>query len=268
MDIASYGALPGIGAITETTERIIWWGREEHLLYVENRIIDSTITDSGSVPTTDIRSGTVLARQTADGNYHAFNPDATNGTEIAEGVLLRDISMLDANGVVEDKFAHILLAGPLKASELFIEGSAFVGAAGEEIARRHMVTSGRFILDDELEGRGAYLGLPLNEITDAGAARTVTAAENGTLFVATAADNFTLPAISAGLAFEFLQTANNNLVITAPAAIIVYEHNVAATTITFSTGTELIGAHIQVFANSAGTKWYCRDLSNCTGVPA
>ena len=268
MDIASYGATPGIGSITETTERIIWWGREENLLYVSNRVIDSTTVDSGSTPTTDIRSGTVLGRKTSDGNYYPFNPDATDGTEIVEGVLLRDISMLDANGVAEDKFAHILLSGPLKAAQLFIEGSAFVGKAGEEIARRQMVTSGRFILDDELEGRGAYLGLPLNEIADAGTSRTVTAAENGTLFTASTANDFTLPAISAGLAFEFLQTSDNNLIIRAPAAIMVYEHSATATTITFSTSTEKMGAHIQVFANSAGAKWYCRDLSNCTGVPA
>jgi hypothetical protein len=267
MDIASYGATPGIGSITETTERIIWWGREENLLYVSNRLIDSTTVDSGSTPTTDIRSGTVLGRKTSDGNYYPFNPDATDGTEIVEGVLLRDISMLDANGVAEDKFAHILLSGPLKSAQLFIEGSAFVGKNGEEVARRQMVTSGRFVLDDELEGRGAYLGLPLNEVNKA-ASYTVLAADNGTLFTMSLISTFTLPTLSAGLAFEFLSTVDANMLITSAAGNdIVYEDDAAATTITFSTGTEKLGAHIQVFANSAGTLWYCRDLSNCTGVP-
>ena len=74
-----YGSLPGIGTLTEETPKRIWWGREEHLLYTSNSFIDSTAVDAGNTPTTTLRAGLLMARQTADSNLYAFNHDATNG---------------------------------------------------------------------------------------------------------------------------------------------------------------------------------------------
>ena len=54
------------------------------------------------------------------------------------------------------------------------------------------------------------------------------AADNGLLFLATAAAAFTLPAKQNGLAFRFVQTADANLVVQG-AADIVHKNNTGAT---------------------------------------
>lgn len=88
---------------------------------------------------------------------------------------------------------------------------------------------------------------------------TVTAADSGTIFHtagATAAVNFTLPAISAGpFRFAFLVGADQNLTVTAATAdTIITFNDVAADSVAFSTSSEKIGGSIEVFCD--GTYLY------------
>lgn len=89
------------------------------------------------------------------------------------------------------------------------------------------------------------------------ASYTVVAADGGKLFTTTGASGavtFTLPAIAgivAGWFVEFFNTVGQNMIITAPAGLLVAMNNAAATTATFSTAGELIGAGARVTFDGA-----------------
>lgn len=83
------------------------------------------------------------------------------------------------------------------------------------------------------------------KVAEKAANYTVKASESGTLFVATAAVTFTLPAIADvwdGWNAKFYQVADANLVVAAPADKMVAPADAAATSVTFSTTDEKIGA--------------------------
>lgn len=257
-DISTYGGLPGIGSLRQTAEKVVWWGRQERLLDIAERMVDSTAVDAGNTPTTELRAGLLLGIKTSDNNLYQWDGDATDGTEVIAGVLLRDISMLDADGVVEDKYAHVLLAGPLKARDLLIQGTLFTSHADEHLARRQLTAGGRFLLDDEYTSGAGFLGAPLKTKTVAGDT-TVTAADNGTLFIATTADaDFTLPTLEAGLVFEFLRASDHEMaVISAEGDNIIVGNDLSADSVTFTTAGQQIGAMVRVRSVYVGTtlKW-------------
>lgn len=83
---------------------------------------------------------------------------------------------------------------------------------------------------------------------------TVLVEESGSIFVttgATAAVNFTLPAISDGpWTFKFINGADVNMTVTAETAdTLVVDNDLAADSIGFETATELIGGCIEVFCD-------------------
>lgn len=75
---------------------------------------------------------------------------------------------------------------------------------------------------------------------------------------------FTLPpvATSKGCTFLFMQMQDQNLVISAPADTMVAKNNAAADSVTFSTGSEKIGAGAMVICD--GTRYYFFNISGCT----
>lgn len=258
VDIPTYGGLPGIGALRETSEKVVWWGREEWNLDLATLVIDSTAVDAGNSPTTNLRAGLLLGQKTSDSNLYQWNPDATDGTEVVAAVLLRDISMLDDEATAEDKYGHVLLAGAVKAADLLIEGTAFTSSTAEHNARRQMAGSGKFIFDDEISSRAAFCGGPIANkevITDT----TVTAADNGTRFVATTADvDFTLPTIEEGLTFEFLRASDHEMaVISAEGDNMIVGNDLSADSVTWTTAGEQIGASARVEGIHVGgtLKW-------------
>jgi len=89
------------------------------------------------------------------------------------------------------------------------------------------------------------------------ATHTLTAADNGKLFVVAGAANFTLPAKAAGLSFGFYQTADANLVITSAGSAddIVADGDAAADTVTFSTASHKIGSGGIVTIQPDLVKW-------------
>ena len=92
--------------------------------------------------------------------------------------------------------------------------------------------------------------------------------DNNTLFTNTgagAAVVFTLPAIAAGLCFEFLAVADFAITVASLAGSdLVWINDAAANSLAFSTSGEIIGGWLRVQANAAGTKWYVSNQS--TGV--
>lgn len=257
-NLATYGGVPGISSIKQTSEKVVWWGREERQIDVSELLLDSTAVDAGNTPTTELRAGLLLGKKTSDGNLYQWDGDATDGTEVVHGVLLRDISMLDVDGVAEDKYAHILLAGCVKAADLLIQGTLLSSHVDEHMARRQMVASGRFIFDDDYSPGGVFLGGAKKNKTVA-ADTTVTAADNGTRFVGITGNiNFTLPTLEYGLVYEFLRASNHSLTVTSAAGDdMIVGNSLTANAVAFATNNQQIGAVIRVEAVYVSTtlKW-------------
>lgn len=253
-----YGQSPGISAISQTTEKVLWWGREEMVLYGPQNIIKSTAVDAGSSPTTLLRQGLIMGVKTSDQLWYQCDPNASDGTEVPAGILDIELSMLDAAGVVENKLgAPIIIRGPVRVENLLIEGTAFTSSADEFWVRSRMAEKG-FLFNDDYWGKLYAPVLHGREVAKT-ADYTVVAADNGTLFHTTGAAGaviFTLPAFKAGLVFEFLNTADQTMKVTSPTADnIVWKNDLSVDTLSFETATELIGAHLRLRALESTAKW-------------
>ena len=91
------------------------------------------------------------------------------------------------------------------------------------------------------------------------AAYTCKVKESGTFFTtegATAAVTFTLPAVasSANVCYWFASMEDLAMTITAPAATLVCGNNIAATSVSYETGSNIIAGAFMVVCN--GTKWF------------
>lgn len=103
----------------------------------------------------------------------------------------------------------------------------------------------------------------LRKFVYVGADLTVTAAMNGTFFLATGAVTFTLPTKAAGLAFGFMQTADANMVIASASSAddLVTDGDAGADTITYSTSSHKIGSAAAVMIAPDLTKWLTFSLN-------
>ncbi len=228
------GNVPGFQTKQESEEKqVTWSGRAgQDLIATKKVVIDSTAVDAGNSPTTTLRGGLVVAMKDSDGNIYAYDPDATDGTQIALGVLPKHQNML-VEGVAADRFSQILVHGMLRQNEL----------TGLD-ARARAVLGGRFVFDNDLHASTGLLLTPRG-IYRKGANYTVTSGDTGLLFLATAAVVFTLPTKANGLAYRFLQLTDAQLQI-AGASDIVHKGNASASTVTFNTASEKIGSHVLV----------------------
>lgn len=108
-------------------------------------------------------------------------------------------------------------------------------------------------------------GSAFRKVEAKAASYTVVAADSGKLFTTTGASGaitFTLPAVAGlptGWFAEFYNTVDQNMVITAPAGLLVGTHSAASTTVTFSTASEKIGAGARVTFD--GTKYLLQMIS-------
>ena len=253
------GNIPGSQTKVEAEEsHVTWAGRYGQDLVATRRVtLDAAAVDSGNSPTTTLRGGNVLALVDASGKAHTYDPDANDGRQIALGILEHYQNML-VDGVAADRFTQILVHGLVKESEL-------VGLD----PRAKQQLAGRFVFDKDL---GASLGVLMHPrgIYRKSANYAVTAADNGLLFLATAAVSFTLPAKQNGLAFRFFQTADNDLSI-AGSGDIVHKGNAAASTVTFNTATQKIGSHALVeclYTADNTLKWVVSNLGGTTATVA
>lgn len=246
-------AAPGYTDIFESGE---WEGilnalNRETLTIVSNVQIDSTAADAGNTPTTTLRAGSVLAQKASDSNYYLYDPDATDGTQIAKGVLPIQLSMLGASGVAEDKWVNIIIRGNFQASQLHNLDAT---------ARQQLILLG-CVFDAPAGSQGLPGPVGIEQVATN---TTLVAADNGKLFIATAAATFTLPTKANGLVFEFLQTADANMVISSAGSAddIIVDGDAGADTITYSTASHKIGSRgeIRCVYVGADLKWIYKNL--------
>lgn len=270
MALYDFNALPGLGTARENAERTFLWGKHEQAMF-RSIILDSSSTDlnNSAVSTYELRPGLLLAQKTTN-KWVPYNPVATDGSEVAMGVLSFAVKMLDLSGSTSDKVAVAVVGGPVKGSQLIknVSGSPSI----DPQARAQLYNYFKF--DDDLPGNKYEYKHTITKAAD----YTVTVADNMTVFEAiTGAVNFTLPALNdaagnpqcKGVKFKFYQTTANNMVITAPGSDrMVALNNASVTTITFSTGGQQIGAWVEVETNTAGTKWLATVGNGATATLA
>jgi hypothetical protein len=253
------GNAPGFQAETEAQEsEVTWSGRNGQDLVATKQItVVGTATDTGNTPITTLRGGNLLAIVDATGKLNTYSPDANDGRQIAIGILEHAQDML-VGGVATDRFTQMLVHGLVREGELLNLDSRAKQQLGQ-----------RFTLDRESSPQAGVLLHPRG-IYRKSANYTVVAADNGLLFLATAAVTFTLPTKQNGLAFRFAQTADANLVISGSADII-HKNNASANTVTFSTANEKLGSQVLVecvYTNTGTLKWLVSNHGGTTATVA
>ena len=253
------GNAPGFQAAQEAGEcEVTWSGRKgQDLVATKSITLLGTAVDTGNTPNTTLRGGNLLAVVDATGKIDTYSPDATDGRQIAVGILEHAQDML-MGGVATDRFTQMLVHGLVRESELL-----------NLDVRAKQQLGQRFLFDRETSPQAGVLMHPRG-VYRKSTNYTVLAADNGLLFLATAAATFTLPTKQNGLAFRFLQTADANLVISGSADII-HKNNAAANTVTFSTASEKIGSHVLVecvYTAASTLKWIVSNLGGTTATVA
>jgi len=253
---------PGFDTIKETEEYQLWGSGpdNQHQRFTQKIHIKSTTVDSGNTPTTTLRGGFLLGRKASDGLDYAYDPDADDGTQVPVGFLEQGTTMLDRYGVAADKVKSILKGG-------LIQNTAdLVGSDNQALAV--LLRTGFHLMQAEPHGSLFLVRHRKRQIKSTN--YTVVAADDGDLFIATGAATFTLPTKANGLSFEFLQTTDNNMVISSAGSAddIIAFGDAGADTVTYSTASQKIGSRCRVtcvYIDTAGTlRWIVENLGGTT----
>ena len=97
---------------------------------------------------------------------------------------------------------------------------------------------------------------------------TLTAADTGLLFLATAVATFTLPEKANGLAFRIVQTADADLTISGSSDLI-HKGNAGASSVAFSTANQKIGSQVLIeciYTAASTLKWLVTNLGGTTAT--
>lgn len=86
------------------------------------------------------------------------------------------------------------------------------------------------------------------------ASYTVTPDDNGSVFVATSTATFTLPAVADSKGLEYMFIAKAAMTVAAPTDTLVAFNDATATSIAFTTASEIIGGAVHVICD--GSLWY------------
>lgn len=248
---SQFANLPGLTSIIETYEAAINWGVDVSIVWW-NGYIASTAADTTNSPTWRLRPGLVMGVITSSGQWTNYSATATDGSQVARGVLAYGMRMQDVlTGVNTTKYYAIGVGGR-------VQGANLIGL--DQNARDQMIP--RFIFDDGVMGNYGTI-TPLFQAKTAD--YTATVADNNTIFDnvgAVGAVNITLPAIANGLVYGIHVTADQTMTITsAEGTNIVAFNNASASSIAFSTGGSKIGGCVLLTANAAGTKWVAQNIS-------
>lgn len=228
---------PGFTTQISTHEASILWQNmfyEQPAIALDNTIV-STAADSGNTPTSTLRAGLVMAKD-ANGLWTPYDADSLGVSSYARGVLGQTTSMLDGiTGSNTNRQAIIYRAGGARVKA--------AGLVNLDYQSRWQLECQGFEFDD---GPSRKTGWHQTKTAD----YQVLVADNGCVFNRYGdgdAINFTLPAIEVGLIYHFFSGADQNLVITSTEGNnIVTLNDLAATTATFSTSSNLIGAQATV----------------------
>lgn len=220
--------------------------------------ITSATVDAGGTPTTKLRKNLLMAKLDADGKFGLYNSTSNLGLQIPVGVLENETNMIA--GGAGDKAANIVEGGVWGDTEILnIERHArlILGMKGFDFrdATVNNIPTIQFGV------------LPNAGVRTVAGNTGVAVADDGLLFIATAAADFTLPAIALGLSFQFMMLANANLGV-AGAANIIAKNNAAASLVRYSTASNLIGAYCAVRAiyNGTALRWLFSSLCDNTPI--
>lgn len=240
----SYGMVPGLTTSRETYEAEFRWGSQYQGVFAQGLISGAT-RDSGNSPTYELRPGLLLGQITSTGLYTNYSATATDGSEVACGILLEGIRVQDFEGNNKNVLYAILVGGPVRASKVL----------NLDLHARQQMD--KFIFDDLPTSGGGIVGnhwFPWKRFINKTANYTIVAADNFTMFDNAGAGGtvvLTLPAIAAGYMFGLRCEAAQVLRFTSNEG-----SNVIGTTATqTSVSVTAIGGVIWIYSNAAGTKW-------------
>ncbi len=236
----SYGMFPGLTTARETYEAEFMWGDQKQAV-IMGGLISGAARDSGNSPTTELRKGLLLGQILSTGLWTTYSPTATDGSEVAGGVLMESFRTQDFEGNNKNIFYGILVGGPVQASKILnLDG----------MARPQMR---KFMFDDigNVQGNSYFDWKRFQTKTSN---YTIVASDNFTLFDNTGAGAqvvLTLPAIAPGYKFGAQLSAAQVLRFTSAEG-----GNLIGTSLTqTSASATAIGGLIVVYSNPAGTKW-------------
>jgi hypothetical protein len=196
----------------------------------------------------------VLAYRDSDGKVIPYAPDANDGSQIAVGVLEQHQDML-VGGVPTERFTQMIVHGLVREGELINLDTR----ARQQLSQQMVFDRQPLSPAPMLAPRGVY-----RKTTS----YTLTAADNGMLFLVSGAATFTLPTKANGLAFRIVQTADNDLTI-GGSSDLIHKGSVAASSVAFSTAGQKIGSQVLVecIYTAAGTlKWLVTNLGGTTAT--
>lgn len=249
---SQFGNVPGMGTVVESFEAAYTWGPFPPRYWL-GAYIASTAQDAGNSPTSTLRMGLVMGKIFATGQWTNYSATATDGSQIAAGVLSQNLRLQDVLTETNTaKFYAIMASGGVKAANLL---------GLDNLARAQLSES--FIFDDLLS-TGAKFPWLFQQNKTANYS-VVVPQDNLCLFTTLGAAgevDFTLPPIANGLAFWFNNEADQIMkVISNEGSNIVAANNLTASSLAFSTGSQKIGGGLFITSNAAGTKWIAQNLS-------
>ncbi|MGH9931697.1 MAG: head decoration protein, partial [Pyrinomonadaceae bacterium] len=253
-------AIPGQGSASMTTEReIIAQGFDSRQCVFKSIVVDGASRDAGNTPTTVLRPGLLLAKETSSGQYSEWDADASDGSQYLGAVLWKELRAQDFDATNIDRhFTAIVGKAVLQASRLLIQGTAFTSHADQYLARRQLFAGG-FVLDDDPFSYLAGQGDRFETVT--GTSDTITADQNGmTLFYSSvSAVAITLPTLAPGLEFRFVRTADEEMVVASAGSNddIICGGDAGADSVTWTTASQHIGAQVRFRSAYVATtlKW-------------
>lgn len=281
MALFDFNSVPGLGTSQETAERTFLWGKHEQVLF-RSIVLLSTSTDNGNSPNTTIRTGMILSQYNVGTNSNEWVPyksNATDGSQIAAGILAFDVKMTNTQNVVGNRVAVAVVGGPIKANQLLRNAPVQASTTLTGIDPQARAQLGYFCkFDDQLNPNSN----PWQNVVTKGSAGvagtySVLASDSGTEFTTTTGDTtsttFTLPAlldansnpVCKGCIFRFYNTVDLNMVIAASGSDkIVVLNDDSHSTATFSTSSQKKGALLEIRTDDTGTKWLGTVLNGAT----
>jgi hypothetical protein len=245
---SGFGNVPGIGTTVETYESAPTWARHPMLLWAPGQI-SSGLLDPTNTPTTTVRPGLVLGIISATGSWTNYSPTATDGSQVAMGVLGVGLPMLDPfTNTTQAKVWGVIVGGPVQAAKLI----------GLDLQARADMTP-YFRFDDFATVPSGGFRFPWSNFASKAAAYQILASDNFTIFDNTGAVGsvvLTLPPIANGYCFGVRVQADQTLILaSSEGANMIALNNAVANSVAFSTGSQKIGGAFMVYSNPAGTKW-------------
>lgn len=260
--MTSFGGfgIPGQGSATMTTEReIVAQGFDSRNSLFKSIVVRGTTRDAGNTPTTVLRPGLLLGQETANGNFSEWDADAAaDGSQDIRAILWKELRAQDFDANNTDRhFTALVGRTPLIASNLLIQGSAFVGHIDEFLARKQL-KSAMFQLDDDPFGYLAGDVQRFEHVT--GTTDAITASQNGmTLFYNNAASvTATLPTIQPGLNYELIRVGDEEFIwVSAEGDNVVVGNDLSADGMTTTTASEHLGVRYRIKSVYVSTtlKW-------------